>query len=96
MYTFALPASLAPFCIPVGSIAIDGISFTIARLEDPHVTVSVIPYTYAHTTLRRRHVGDLVNIEVDMLGKYVHRLLTSREDGSDITMERLRTAGFGA
>lgn len=69
------PASLAPYLIPQGSISIDGISLTIADLSGTRVGVQVIPYTFAHTTLRQGHIGDAVNVEVDVLGKYVVRFL---------------------
>lgn len=69
------PASLAPYLIPKGSITIDGISLTIADLSGTRVGVQVIPYTFAHTTLQQGHVGDAVNVEVDVLGKYVVRFL---------------------
>lgn len=69
------PASLVPYLIPKGSITIDGISLTIAELTGTRVGVQVIPYTFAHTALQQGHVDDAVNIEVDVLGKYVVRFL---------------------
>jgi riboflavin synthase len=70
-----VPATLAPYLISKGSIAIDGISLTIARLDGLTVGVQIIPYTWDHTGLRRARAGDAVNLEADVLGKYVARLM---------------------
>jgi riboflavin synthase len=69
------PASLSAFLIPKGSIAVDGISLTVAGLGDSEFDVMVIPYTWAHTTLRHRQPPDQVNLECDMIGKHVARTL---------------------
>lgn len=73
--TFALPAALAELVIPKGSIAVDGISLTIADLSEDAFSVQVIPHTWAVTTLSDRTVGDRVNLEADVLGKHVARLM---------------------
>ncbi len=73
--TVDLPEELAAGCIPQGSIAVDGISLTIATLADTRVTVNVIPTTWRETTLSARKVGDPVNIETDVIGRYVFRYL---------------------
>jgi riboflavin synthase len=70
-----VPGDLAPFLIPKGSIAIDGISLTIARLDETRVGVQIVPHTRAATSLGAVRVGDDVNIEADVLGKHVARLL---------------------
>jgi riboflavin synthase len=70
-----VPAALEAYVIPKGSIAIDGISLTIASLKERTVGVQIVPFTFAHTSLREARVGDAVNLETDMLGKYVVRLL---------------------
>jgi riboflavin synthase len=62
-----------------GSIAIDGISLTVANEKDTTFTVAIIPYTYEHTNLKKRQPGDAVNLEFDILGKYVVRYLQNRE-----------------
>lgn len=72
--TVRFPALLAPYIVRKGSIAIDGISLTVAGVGDLRLDVQIIPYTWAHTTLGRAKVGDAVNIEVDILGKYVVRV----------------------
>ncbi len=66
------------YLIPKGSIAIDGISLTVAEVEDDTFAVWIIPHTLAVTNLHRRKVGDAVNLEFDLLGKYVEKLLGSR------------------
>jgi riboflavin synthase len=65
-----------PFIVPVGSIAIDGISLTVAATEAAEFTVAIIPYTYEHTTLNGRKAGDKVNLEFDILGKYIAKQLS--------------------
>jgi riboflavin synthase len=61
-----------------GSVTVDGVSLTIAALDDRRFTVALIPHTLAVTTLSRLVPGDRVNLEVDVLGKYVHRILAGR------------------
>jgi riboflavin synthase len=68
-----IPPELEPFLILKGSIAIDGVSLTIARLERGLLDVMIIPFTWAHTTLSSLRAGDRVNLECDMVGKYVAR-----------------------
>lgn len=81
-----VPAALASGLISKGSIAIDGISLTIARLRGLTVSVQIIPFTWEHTGLRAAKAGDAVNLEADMLGKYVARLLDVRgTDGGGST-----------
>ncbi len=72
--TVRYPLPLAPLLIPKGSIAVDGVSLTVASLEASQFEVQVIPFTWAHTNLHQRCIGDRVNLEGDMLGKYVVRL----------------------
>jgi len=80
-----LPADLARYVVIKGSIAVDGVSLTVSALTGDAVTVSLIPETLTRTTLGSRAVGDAVNIEVDVLAKYVERLLAK-------DIERLRGA----
>jgi riboflavin synthase len=72
--TIALPSALAPLLIPKGSITVDGISLTVADLADDTFSVQIIPHTWTVTTLGERRVGDRINLEADVLGKYVARL----------------------
>ena len=71
---FALPHKLAKYVVEKGSIAIDGISLTVASVTDDEFSVALIPTTLELTTMGRREPGDVVNIEVDVLAKYVERL----------------------
>jgi riboflavin synthase len=73
-----LPADLLAYVVEKGSIAIDGISLTVARLNDSEITIGLIPETLQRTTLGKCAVGDAVNIEVDVIAKYVERLLEAR------------------
>ena len=74
--TFELPPELARYCVEKGSIALDGVSLTCAQVSGPRVKVAVIPHTLEVTTLGRLKVKDLVNVEVDMIAKYVEKLLS--------------------
>ncbi len=73
--TVKFPPSLAEQIVRKGSIAIDGISLTVAGVDDRRFDVQIIPFTWEHTTLRFTKVNDLVNLECDMLGKYVLRAM---------------------
>ncbi len=74
----AVPAQLAKFVAVKGSVAVDGVSLTVTELTDEGFAVGLIPTTLARTTLGRRRPGDPVNLEVDILAKYVERLLADR------------------
>jgi riboflavin synthase len=76
---FTLPASLARYVVEKGSITVDGVSLTVAAVDADSFTVSLIPTTLDLTTLGHKGIGDLVNLEVDVLAKYVERLLTTKE-----------------
>ena len=76
---FELPPALARYVVPKGSIAINGVSLTAAAKEAGRVTVSLIPTTLTRTTFGESVVGDMANIEVDVIGKYVETLLGGRE-----------------
>lgn len=69
------PERFAPYLIPVGSITLDGISLTVARLDDDALTVAIIPHTWQHTTVADWQPGRAVNLEFDLIGKYVVRAL---------------------
>ena len=71
--TVSYPAALAPYLIHRGSIAIDGISLTIARLDAASFDVQIVPFTWSHTNLHKAGSGERVNLECDMVGKYVIR-----------------------
>lgn len=73
-----VPAALAPFVVPKGSIAIDGVSLTVATLEGRRAGIQLVPFTIAHTALGSLAAGAPVNVEADLVGKYVARLLEAR------------------
>jgi riboflavin synthase len=75
IYTFEVPARFARYIVPKGSIAVDGISLTVVNPRRSTFQVSLLAYTLDHTTLGKKGVGQRVNIEVDMLAKYIERLL---------------------
>lgn len=96
--TVKASAKLLRYIIEKGSIAIDGISLTVAYVDAECFRVSLIPHTAGHTTMSEKRVGDKVNLENDMVGKYVDRLLhfkeleTSKEQS--ISLQFLRENGF--
>jgi riboflavin synthase len=77
LLSVAFLAEFARYVIPVGSVCIDGISLTAARVEGNTLTASIIPHTWAYTTLNELRTGAAVNLEFDLIGKYVERMLTS-------------------
>lgn len=86
------------YIVEKGSIAMDGISLTVARVSEKDFAVSVIPHTGSNTTLLEKKPGDTVNLETDMVGKYVEKLLTwnveEEKESSGITMDFLKSHGF--
>ena len=78
MFWFKMPRRPMKYVIPVGSIAINGVSLTVAELTGNEIGISIIPHTWEVTTFKNLRVGDKVNVEFDMLGKYVERLLQNR------------------
>lgn len=96
-YRISAASEVMRYIVEKGSIAIDGISLTVAQVSDTDFTVSVIPHTQVNTVLREKRAGDYVNLETDIIGKYVEKLLhpsaeTRKE--SKLTMEFLREHGF--
>ena len=75
---FRVPEELSELMVPKGSVAVDGVSLTVVTVESARFTVALIPHTLSVTTLGRRNVGQSVNIETDILGKYAHKLLAGR------------------
>ena len=73
-YTFRIDPSFAAFIIEKGSVSLNGISLTIFNVTDDSFTVAIIPYTYMHTNMQDLKEGDTVNIEFDIIGKYVNRI----------------------
>ena len=96
--TIEVPKHLMKYIVEKGSVAVDGISLTVASLTDNTFSIFLIPHTLKETVLYYKKEGDKVNIENDVIGKYVERLLTFKEDNdgkkSNITMEFLLKNGF--
>ncbi len=80
--------------VPQGSLAIDGVSLTIVDLGPESLRVSLIPHTVAATTLRDLRAGDEVNLEADLIGKYVRAYLARPGSAQGLTFEKLSEAGF--
>jgi len=104
-FSFQIPFSLGNLCVEKGSIAIDGISLTIAKIEyksckesvldeDAVIEAAIIPFTYQNTTLQFRKSGDPVNVESDIFAKYAQKFLEPYSPDKGITMDLLRNAGF--
>ena len=95
-YGVEVPAEFARYVVPKGSITIDGISLTIARWQNRVAEIAVVPFTYEHTNIRDRKPGDAVNLEGDILGKYVERYLQARESSmaSKLSIAELIEQGF--
>ena len=93
LLTIEIPKDLTIQVVPRGSIALDGVSLTVARMEGNKATVSLVPHTLEITNLRDRNIGDLLNLETDILGKHVIQYLESQEI-SKINLDSLREQGF--
>jgi len=92
------PQDLLKYIINKGSIAVDGVSLTVAYVDDSSFKISIIPHTKDATTLIGKGVGQLVNLECDLIGKYIEKLVNhkanSKEEKKDITMDFLAKHGF--
>ncbi|MBN2451513.1 MAG: riboflavin synthase [Lentisphaeria bacterium] len=89
------PPAIRPLLIPKGSIAVNGISLTVASIEGESFRVCIIPHTWQATNLRSARVGDRVNLEGDMVGKYILRWQALRDgEGGSVSEDTLRNAGF--
>jgi riboflavin synthase len=95
-YGVQVPDEFARYMVPKGSITIDGVSLTVANWHDGTAEIAVIPYTYEHTNIRDRKPGDAVNLEGDILGKYVERYLEARGSATTtkISLAELTEQGF--
>jgi riboflavin synthase len=88
-----IPSEIERYAVSKGSICIEGISLTVASLEGNCCTVAIIPHTVKTTNLKSLRAGDPVNLEADLIAKYVEKMLRERS-GSSITLERLVREGF--
>ncbi len=97
VFIFSFPEDFKQYVVSKGSVAVDGVSLTIADLRSDNFSVSVIPETYDNTTLRLKRVGDSVNLEPDLILKYVRtsvEALLAHKGEEGITMEKLINSGF--
>lgn len=94
LLTVQISPELEKFVIPKGSITIDGISLTIAALEGTRVTLAIIPHTVQQTTLQYRRAGHIVNIEVDLIGKYIYKFFEKGHGTSKLSVDWLKEQGF--
>jgi riboflavin synthase len=96
-YGVEVPESFARYIVPQGSITIDGISLTVARWNGRVAEIAVIPFTYEHTNIRENKIGDAVNLEGDVVGKYVEQYLEARcaaKPTSRLNVAELVSQGF--
>ena len=98
IFRFEYPVEYTPYIIEKGSIALDGISLTAFSCLDNKFSVSIIPFTFSHTNLASRKMGDTVNIECDMIGKYIYKacetILLSGDADKKVSLEILRKQGI--
>ncbi len=99
--TFAAPEELMRYIIPKGSVSLDGVSLTVIDVDENRFSVGLIPHTAGETTLGRKESGAPVNLEVDLIGKYVEKMLTPHQSGeqgnkskSNLTMSMLMEKGY--
>ena len=85
-------ATLMPYIVSKGFIAVDGVSLTVVDLDDYSFSISVVSFTKQHTTLGKMKPGDIVNLEVDIIAKYVERL--KQQEGKGVTLDFLEEQGF--
>ncbi|HDS16287.1 MAG TPA: riboflavin synthase [Proteobacteria bacterium] len=99
IFTFTAPPAINRYLIEKGSIAVDGISLTIASLNRESFKVAVIPHSLTHTTLAKKEIGAIVNLESDLIAKYIEKLLQPRDaaqetGASGLNLSLLRKHGF--
>ena len=91
---FEIPQKQSKYIVHKGSITINGISLTVAETNQNRFKIAIIPHTYENTNLKTLNIGDNVNIETDILGKYVEKMLSSKDNNSKISMTFLQENGF--
>ena len=89
-----IPPELARYVIFKGSLSIEGISLTVAKIEGTRVGAAIIPHTVKMTNLKSLKAGDPVNLEVDVVAKYIEKMIRGESAGSSLTVERLVSEGF--
>lgn len=89
-----IPTEFSKYIVKKGSITVNGISLTVADIIDDEVKIAVIPHTYENTNLKSLQSGDFVNIETDILAKYIEKFLSTSDNRTGISMEFLMENGF--
>jgi len=89
-----VPSELTRYIVPKGSLAIEGISLTVAAIDGTQVRVAIIPHTAEVTNLRTLQKNDPVNLEVDVIAKYVEKMIAPQKPSGSVTLEKLVRAGF--
>lgn len=96
-YSVRVPPEIAKYVVSKGSITIDGVSLTVAQWESNVAEIAVIPFTCEHTNIRDRHPGDAVNLEADILAKFVEKRMSThaeKAEGKSLTLQELISQGF--
>jgi riboflavin synthase len=94
LLTMMVPSQLTRYIVEKGSLAVEGVSLTVAAIDQTQVKIAVIPYTAEVTNLRTLVAGDPVNLEVDVIAKYVEKMIAPERAKTAITLEKLLQAGF--
>jgi riboflavin synthase len=95
LFEIRYPRAFSKYMIPVGSVSINGVSLTIAEKRDEHFIVSIIPHTFEHTCFRDYATGEKVNLEFDLLGKYVVGLIEEGKKGGGIQLDAALLESLG-
>lgn len=93
-FVIEVPSDISKYVVKKGSIAINGISLTVADVDSNTITIAVIPHTFENTNLKTLQIGDYVNIETDITAKYVEKFLSTSDNKSGISMDFLLENGF--
>ena len=91
---FTLPVASLRYLVPKGSVAIDGISLTVNTVSNDGFSVNIIPHTFSRTTLAAVAIGQTVNIETDIIGKYIEKMILPWKPGGGLSMQTLAENGF--
>lgn len=91
---FSVPSEQAKYIVKKGSVAINGISLTVAEIRNNIFKIAIIPHTFENTNLKALKTGDNVNIETDILGKYVEKFLSAKDNSEGISMKFLQENGY--
>lgn len=94
-FVIEMPANLGSFIVEKGSVALDGISLTVVECLDEQFTCRVIPHTFENTNLKNKKIGEQMNIEIDMMARYMENILSNKiSSESELTKKKLKQAGF--